>query len=134
MYKKIIVTPADECITLDKLSTYERCNAITQRITMLKHNPELYTENIKNLLINVDQIEEHKKVNIRPEDIIIDGNQSFVKLSSTRDIAKFEYNQGKSPFSIMRILSETEKEVYVEIYSVNDLVGSVLPYLSQYDF
>jgi len=132
-YKEIVITPEDERITLNKLSIYEQCNITTKRITMIKNNPKIFIDpNL--LLINIKDIEQHKRTNIQANEVLSYAGESFVKLSSTRDIAKLEINQKKSPFSIMRIISEDEEKIYVEIISANDLDGRLMPYLDNYDY
>src|SRR6056297_1755377 len=113
-YKQIIVIHEDERITLNKLSIYEQSNITTKRITMIKNNPKIFVEPDL-LLVNINDIEQHKRANIQAEEVLSYAGESFVKLSSTRDIAKLEINQKKSPFSIMRIISEHEEKIYVEI-------------------
>jgi len=132
-YKQIIVIPEDERITLNKLSIYEQSNITTKRITMIKNNPKIFVEPDL-LLVNINDIEQHKRANIQAEEVLSYAGESFVKLSSTRDIAKLEINQKKSPFSIMRIISEHEEKIYVEIISANDLSAKLMPYLNNYDY
>jgi len=132
-YKQIIVIHEDERITLNKLSIYEQSNITTKRITMIKNNPKIFVEPDL-LLVNINDIEQHKRANIQAEEVLSYAGESFVKLSSTRDIAKLEINQKKSPFSIMRIISEHEEKIYVEIISANDLSAKLMPYLNNYDY
>jgi hypothetical protein len=84
----------------------------------------------------MSDIEKEKQKNIEISDICSIGGQSFVKLSSTRDIARCEVNMGKNPLSVIRIISEDVPNniVYAERVNINDLSKPVLQYFRNYDY
>ena len=125
----------DERITLDHATEYELSNAITTRIMEINSNFRTYLED-KDLMINMNNIEKEKQKNIQISDICSIEGQSFVKLSSTRDIARCEINMNKSPLSVIRIISEDVPNniVYAEKVHVNDLNKPILQYFRNYDY
>lgn len=125
----------DERITLDHATEYELSNAITTRIMEINSNFRTYLDD-KDLMINMADIEKEKHKNIEISDICSIGGQSFVKLSSTRDIARCEVNMGKNPLAVIRIISEDipNNIVYAERVNINDLNKPILRYFRNYDY
>jgi hypothetical protein len=122
-----------ERVTLDYITEYELSNAITTRIMEINSTFQTYLDD-KDLMINMNEIEKEKHKNIEVNDICSIGGQSFVKLNSTRDIARCEINLNKSPLSVVRIISEDDNNIYAEKIAVNDLHKPVLQYFRNYDY
>lgn len=129
-HKKIIEVPQDKKITSNKITLYELTNAISTGIVRISTTGILYVEE-EDLYINVDDLPEDKKKNIKSENVIEKNKGNYIKLTSTSDIAKLEINKNKCPLSVMRIIEERETELIVEIVKINDLFKPPLEYTNE---
>ncbi|MAR56907.1 MAG: hypothetical protein CMM93_06965 [Rickettsiales bacterium] len=115
---KIVIIKEEDRISLDRASTYEISKAISERIAMINETGELFSDNAN--LAKLDQLE-GGSYNIKESDIIEIKGAKYIKLTSSRDLAKKEINEKKSPFTLLRIISQDKKLFYVEVINLNDL-------------
>lgn len=123
------IVPAEERITLDRASKYEICNVVTDRISMIEKTFQTFLKS-EDLLLDINQVEKTKLANIDANQIINYGDKSFIKLSSTRDIARCEVNKKLSPHKVLRIMriDDNEMVIYAELVSINELLFDPLSY------
>jgi hypothetical protein len=131
-HKTIFWIEPEDRISLDYSTEYEQSNALTTRVKEIASTFRTFVED-DDLMINIDAIEKEKHKNISVDEICTIGGMSFIKLTSTRDIARCELNMKKSPIAIMRIISEHNGIVYAEKVNINDLINPTMSYLRNYD-
>ena len=106
---KIVIIKEEDRISLDRASTYEISKAISERIAMINETGELFSDNAN--LAKLDQLE-GGSYNIKESDIIEIKGAKYIKLTSSRDLAEKEINEKKSPFTLLRIISQDKKLFY----------------------
>jgi hypothetical protein len=123
------IIPEDERITLDSLSTFEVGQIISHRIGQIGKDFITYLPNEYRYL-NTETLDAGAKAKILKENVIKNGEGSFIKLSSTMDIVAGEINTGNIPYNIYRAIStdHNKKIIYAEIVNPNLLSKPVLEY------
>lgn len=132
-YYKIKIIPDEDRLTLDKLSSFEIGQIISHRISQIGKDKIIYLPD-EYRYINANQINPTARVSA--EDVIKNGNGSFVRLTSTCDIVYGEINTNNIPYLIMRTVStdHQKKIVWVEIINPNEAAKEVLEYCANSSF
>ena len=73
------------------------------------------------MYVDIVNLNNNDKKNIRQSEVVSFEDKEYVKLTSSRDIAKMELNKNKCPMSILRIIEETDTEIIAELVEINNL-------------
>lgn len=130
---KVQIIPDDERITVDKINSFEMASLIAHRISQIGKDATVYLPD-EYRYVNTEQLNPRAKKNIPPENVIKNGNGTFVKLVSTVDIVSAELNTGNNPYCILRIISidHQRRIIHAEIVDPNNSPKEVLEYYSNY--
>lgn len=118
--KKVHIS--DTNITLDKITYYEYAEIISNRIRDIGKGSEVRLD-ISELTIPIDEYD--GKVSKKGKEIFEDGNKFYIVEDSTYHIAKIELNKDKCPYLILRVLKETDTDVYAELINPNGMIKPI---------
>ena len=118
--KKITIIPEEKRLSRDIISIYELSNAVAQGISRIYETGETYLTE-RELYVDIVNLNNNDKKNIRQSEVVSFEDKEYVKLTSSRDIAKMELNKNKCPMSILRIIEETDTEIIAELVEINNL-------------
>lgn len=130
---KIQIIPDEDRITLDKISTFEMGQIISHRISQIGKDSVVYLPD-EYRYVDASRFDPAIKKNIPAENVVKNGNGSFVKLVTTADIVYGEINTGNIPYAICRTIStdHNKRIIWVEIIDPNTTPREILKYYSNY--
>lgn len=129
-HKKLIIIDNENRITRNNVSSYELASSTAIAMKIIQNTFKVpLPPNM--LLINTNDLSDDKKKNIDNKLIFEEGGKSYVKLTSTSDIARACINNNSYPLIIYRIIQEDKenKLLYAEKIDFNSLNKDFLPYL-----
>ena len=87
--KKITIIPEEKRLSRDIISIYELSNAVAQGISRIYETGETYLTE-RELYVDIVNLNNNDKKNIRQSEVVSFEDKEYVKLTSSRDIAKME--------------------------------------------
>ena len=129
-YWKMIQVEDQDCITLPVGSDFELGSIMLTRIAQIGKGDRVYLDP-QEFLVDTKTLDQSVKIGLSNDNIVNQNGDTFVKLSATHDIAFAELNNGKCPYSIIRIISTdpTTMTIYYELVDVNQISKPVMGYL-----
>ncbi len=126
-FMNVVIIPEENRLTIDKASLYEISNATTYIIDNISSTFKTYLP-ANELLVNIKELPESDKKNINPESTYVENGETYIKLSSTADIARAEINKGLRPLVVYRPIQEIENTIYMERVDFNKLSKPIMEY------
>lgn len=132
---KIIIIDDEDRLTRNTVSSYEMATAASIIMKMIQ------STNVADIPPNMlrestSELPESKKKNIGNDKIINEFGETYVKLTSTSDIARACINKNIWDLKLYRPIQEDKKNnlLYVEEIVFNDLDKPFLEYFNNADF
>jgi hypothetical protein len=116
-FKKLIIQEVP--ITLPRITHYEYARLISERVDIIGRTGNLFIS-MDDLRIPVEDYD--KKIGSDGKDVEEINGKYYIVEDSTDQLAKIEFNHGKCPLLVVRVIKETDTEIYAEVINPNDCI------------